>query len=311
MTCLVVDARDEDGVRPSTGVRNEASPLDRPARAPEGCAALHGRRRSCWGVAALATLLAACGGGGGGGTDPAAGGGGGGGGGGATATGLASDCFNPAMATVGTSFRLDYQVVGAATGTASRVGTVTRQTSFDTQADATEIETESTASITMPGTPGVVERLLTRNYVRLDGMALVEYGFVEQVLSDPTADTTRRVYTPPRRDARAGLAVGQSLEISTTATDTVTSPGGTVLSVDSQTGDERITYRGQELITVPAGSFVACRFDYEPEGAGGPVDVEWLQVGAGVQLRYLSGQGTGFELAFELLPSSRLNGAPL
>jgi len=240
-------------------------------------------------------LLAGCGGGGGGETEQP------------EATGQASDCFDPSIYAVGATFRLDYQVRGLYTGTAARHGQVTGTATFDGVSGLTVVEVESTL------TQGnvVADRRMTHNYLSVDGLAVVEQGYVEENLLDPTQDVKTRTYDPARRDARAELGPNESLNISVRATDTLTTSSGTQLSGGTEAQNERITYRGQESVSVPAGTFEACRFEVRPQGAGGPLDAEWIQVGTGVQLKYVSGSGTGSEITFELLPGSRLNGRAL
>lgn len=260
------------------------------------------RGRASGVLLAAGLALAACGGGGGGGDD----GGGGGGGGGPTAA--ASDCLNPALYVVGTTFRFDAQVSGYAAGRANIVGSVARLTSFEGQTDVHELDFETDTRVTVPGAGLIEDVTRTLDYGRRTGNSVTQYGKIETSISDPATGSARTVYAPPRADGRFGLAVGQSLTITTTATRTVTLPSGAQPPV-SEASTDTVTYVGQETITVPAGSFTACRFDVvnDPEGP----TTEWLGVGNGAPLRTIAGPGSSTELRFELQGSSRINGAPL
>jgi hypothetical protein len=96
----------------------------------------------------------------------------------------------------------------------------------------------------------------------------------------------------PFVEARFGMPVGASFTqeyvISTTATPV---SGGSVMSAPSYT--KTVTYAGIEAITVPAGTFFACKFvetGTSIAGPGRPVEVtprstQWIGRGSGIALR--------------------------
>ncbi len=256
-------------------------------------------------VTAMAiAVMAGCGGGGGGGGDDGGAGGGGGGGGGNT-TGAASDCFNPVLAQVGTTYRWDARIVGAATGSTTYDARVTRTTTFEGTAGLAETEAAITQSVQSGGNTFTGTSTLL-DYAQVGGTTLTQYGQVTTVTA-PQASTTRSVWQPPRADTRFALAVGASVDVAWTTNDTT--PPGTG-AVQTTARNNRITYRGQESVTVPAGTLRACRFEIV-ETPGNSERIEWMQVGTGAPLKTTSAPGTANETSIELLGTSRLNGNPL
>jgi hypothetical protein len=254
-------------------------------------------RLSRLGAGAIAVLFAGCGGGGGGG--------GGGDGGDGAANGAASDCFNPVLAQVGTTYLWDARIVGAATGTTSFDARVTRIAAFEGTAGLAETEATVAQSVQSGGNAFTSTSTLL-DYAQVSGTTLTQYGQVTTVTA-PQASTTRSVWQPPRADTRAALALGASVDVAWTTTDT--SPPGTG-PAQTTARNNRITYRGQESVTVPAGTFNACRFEIV-ETPGNSERIEWVQVGTGAPLKTTAAPGTGNEASFELLGTSRLNGNPL
>ncbi|MFA7667461.1 MAG: hypothetical protein WCY32_15235, partial [Burkholderiaceae bacterium] len=59
----------------------------------------------------------------------------------------------------------------------------------------------------------------------------------------------------------------------------------------------RVTFNGVETVTVPAGSFQACKFTHEDgERVGGQINytsssTNWLAVGSGVPVRHENSEG--------------------
>lgn len=258
-------------------------------------------------IAMAITAMVGCGGGGGGDVGGSGGGssGGGGIGGGGNPTGAASDCFNPALATVGTTYRWDARIVGAATGTTTFDARVTRTTTFDGTAGLVETEAGITQSVQSGGSTFTSTSTLL-DYALVSGTTLTQYGQVISVTS-PQPSTTRSVWQPARADTRAALAIGASVNVAWTTNDT--SPPG-VGAVQTTARNNRITYRGQESVAVPAGTFTACRFEIV-ETPGNSVRIEWIQVGTGAPLKTTAAPGTSSEISIELLGTSRLNGNAL
>lgn len=258
-------------------------------------------RRSLQPTTALTIALAVVGCGGGGGN----GGSGGGSAVGIAPTGAASDCFNPALARVGTTYRWDWRIIGAATGTSSFNATVARTTTFEGTAGLAETDATVTQSVQAGGST-FTSTSTTLDYAQVSGTTLTQYGQVTTVTA-PQASSTRSVWSPPRADTRAALALGASVTVAWAATDTIT-PASAPPQTTAFTN--HITYRGQESVTVPAGTYVACRFEIL-ENPGNSLRIEWVQVGTGAPLKTTASPGSANESSFELLGTSRLNGNPL
>jgi hypothetical protein len=107
---------------------------------------------------------------------------------------------------------------------------------------------------------------------------------------------TKTVYTPPYIDAQYGLALGQSLTQTYTGRVTTTTGGilGTPPTVTNTTATTStvVKFAAIENVTVPAGTFRACRF--ESTGTSDPtaVSIRWLVVGKGAQVKSQSPDGS-------------------
>jgi hypothetical protein len=110
-------------------------------------------------------------------------------------------------------------------------------------------------------------------YVKLDGLDIVTYGHYSDF---PVPGTGKTVYTPPMRDKRYSLAVGESATQTFTVTTTSNLPG---FETSSTTLTSTTKYLGRETITVPAGAFETCKF--EDDGA----ELDWRGVGNGLLIR--------------------------
>jgi hypothetical protein len=223
---------------------------------------------------------------------------------------LASDCRSSALTTVGTTFRFDYVYSGAATGGTSSVGTVTRLTAFEGQADATEVDTDTSEDFQLTGQVATRQSTNTLSYVRQTADADIIYGSVLTFVSGADQGTVvRTVFTPPLVDRRFTLPAGQQTTVATSATATATLPSGRQL-VSQLSESATVRFIGKEQITVPAGTFDSCRFEITLAGAARP-SIYWYQAGSGVVLKISNALDVSRTLTSELLASSRLNGNPL
>jgi hypothetical protein len=69
-----------------------------------------------------------------------------------------------------------------------------------------------------------------------------------------------------------------------------------------------VTYVGQESITIPAGTFTACKFSVTTSSG---TNTEWVGKGNGAPLQSTSKASDGTAIVLSLTAASRLNGAPL
>ena len=126
--------------------------------------------------------------------------------------------------------------------------------------------------------------------------------------------TVRTVYNPPFLDQAYTLAMGQSItqqqSASTTTTMHYSTPG---IPDNTQTGSysssNTIKYVSQEQVTVPAGTFAACKYEYSTPGQN-DLTTSWYVVGKGVMVKnesVIPGYGTMTMQA----TSATINGSPL
>src|SRR5262249_46742312 len=132
------------------------------------------------------------------------GGGAGGGGGGTTGSGAASDCFSPLVFNSATNTHLEYNVSGSVSGSVVIDTASTPNVSFQGQ-NLTELRSTTNTSYTAQ--PVVLTTLKT--YGTVDGTDILQYGSIAE-FSSPVAGSSTSVFSPPSRDKRFSLAVGQS-----------------------------------------------------------------------------------------------------
>jgi hypothetical protein len=211
-------------------------------------------------------------------------------GGGGKAGQPAADCFNPQLFAVGTTARLDYQITGVFAGsgvsyTGTRTQAVSVQPSPGAAGPEVSVITDTTTS-TNPPAPGQTNIARTRELQALDGLEIITRKLFQSYSFTGFDNEMETAYQPPVRDKRYTLRPGESF---TLARNDVTAT---------------VIYAGQESISVPAGTYTACRFD--ERAAGGSVRTTWVIEGKGVVARSVQAGETS-----ELLASSRLGGQPL
>jgi hypothetical protein len=259
-----------------------------------------------------AALASGPGGGGGAGGGVVPGGGtptpGPGNGGGGSQVGGASECFNRALITPGTSYQWDMQGQSSGASLAwSDVGTVFGGASFEGASGL--VETHRTLTMEVNGT--AVSSQNIRDYLQLDetaGPVLVTYGIQSEMTLIGGVGTigTRSIYTPPARQRDFTLGLGESYVYASTSVNTTTFAG--VNTTETVTDSYTVTYLGQTQITVPAGTFTACQFrSLFPEG---PLDA-YVAKGSGLPLVIVGSDGEGNRVRFEMRASSRINGVPV
>ncbi len=117
----------------------------------------------------------------------------------------------------------------------------------------------------------------------------------------PAASRTRITFQPERLD-RFDLTAGQSYTQNYT-TRVSTTVNGFTTEVSNATGSTT-TFLGVEAVTVPAGTYQACKFRVETSGDNSILE-EWFGVGNGMLLKS-TGDGDTNELV-----SARINGASI
>jgi hypothetical protein len=195
------------------------------------------------------------------------GGTGGGGGTGGTGGGAASACLDTNAYNNVATIHYEYNVGGPLLGSAIYDIVVTPNATYEGQ---TASESALTLSINFTGLGSSATK--GKSYGKLDGLDLLSYGGTADTTSTfagtTTSTSTKTVNSPPCRNKQFSLAVGASDTqscTSTTTTNGVTSTG---------TVNTTVKYLGQESVTVPSGTYNACKF----QSNNGDL-TEWYAVG--------------------------------
>lgn len=124
-------------------------------------------------------------------------------------------------------------------------------------------------------------------------------------LTDITA-----IDSPPYVDQLYAMTVGQTLTQTEagTLTSSTSSNGGspTTGSAPFSFGYTK-TFAGVESVTLPAGTYSACRFDWVP--APGALNHTWYLVGTGIVIKEVQTQ-EGYPPYTEQATSVKINGVP-
>lgn len=271
------------------------------------------------------------GGGGGGGSGT---GGGGEGGGGQDpgpvphpGSGAASDCFNPALATPGTTYRWHWKTQS---GLVVDGGPVSVSMTQDMSVSGNASFAGHSGLVREHGTLNLVTTAegVTMNlrgpvthYSRIVneavGPVILAYGDESSLSMEvPDAGMSARINnksvdTPPTENRWFTLQPGQSyLHTSSSVTESkIEIMGETQESTFTDSDSYTITYLGQTTVTIPAGTFQACRFQgLDGEGSA---DV-YYAVGSGLPLvMNLYEEDLNGYVRLEMQADSHINGVPV
>ena len=210
----------------------------------------------------------------------------------------ASQCYNFALYTTpGTTSRTVFDYSGIITGTQTVVATVGEQTTFEGQS-ARELTAVTTGTNTVAGLTASIDTQVKAYQNALANGEVTQYGTVVRAITpvagfNMTSDA-RTVFSPPWLDRRYTLNAGQTLTQTYTGTTTVVSGGilgspGTTTTVTTTT-TQNIRFVGIESVTVPAGTFNACKFEDTDPASPGSMTTSWIAVNHGFNLKSV---GTG------------------
>lgn len=209
---------------------------------------------------------------------------------------------------------LDYAITGSATGSTRTNGTVTGGKTYNGQSGLLEFFQDQTTTYTAPATLASAGTVPTQSrfYFSENGSVINEYGGTAAVNTTVSGiaitSTTTVTYNPAKVNRRFTLAAGASSSSSTTvSSSTTTNFGGAPAT--SSTESTTVTYVGQESVTVPAGTFTACKFTVRDQA--GAENTEWHGKGNGAPLKLTSKASDGSSVVLSLTSATRLNGAPL
>lgn len=228
-------------------------------------------------------------------------------GGGATpGTGAAADCLNGSLYDATATVSLEYTIIGPLSGTSKSDYTITPSAIFEGQASS---KAQGTVTTTYTGQAPIVTNV--QNFFQMDGLAVNDLGNITETSSLGSVYTTRTVNDPAYRDLKFTLAAGASDEQTIGRVTTVS--GGIVPETTVRTTEtRRVTYAGRETVTVPAGTFETCRFDFTVAiGTESDTATDWVAVGKGLSVKSVARDtDTATETTLELT-SGRINGAPI
>jgi hypothetical protein len=142
----------------------------------------------------------------------------------------------------------------------------------------------------------------TKSYFQVNGQRIRSLG-VEVTTSSPQSSSSTNVIEPyqlQRFDLNAGDSYSQEFTI-----DSDTTVAGQTFSSSTRTA-RTTTFDGVESVTVPAGTFQACRFTDQQTSSGITTEsVEWFHVGSGMLLKNTADGST------TVLLSASVNGASI
>jgi hypothetical protein len=157
-------------------------------------------------------------------------------------------------------------------------------------------------------TPPVGSPYTSRSYWKMTGpVELTEYGSVSEFVTATVQSFSKSVYTPPLVQS-LDMAPGETRTLSYTivTTSTVNGVAQTPLTASGMT---TATFVGFEQVTIPAGTFEACRFDQKHQGLDGPTSSYWFLVGHGVELKSSTPASAGAGASLTELTSLLIDGA--
>lgn len=192
--------------------------------------------------------------------------------------GSAAECFNSTLFTSGTRYRLNYLATNRAIGGNWELvvdGTVGAATTFEGVDGVIPVSETRTGSAGAQYPSTVLFDDV--RYIKLEGREVLEFGAVVgsyfYVQGTTVFSLVKAVMTPARRDSRYTLMPGDEATSNFVYTASPVTAGIAPPFVQSRSSIVR--YLGQESVTVPAGTFTACKF-----GTSGPA--EWIIKGTGI-----------------------------
>ena len=156
--------------------------------------------------------------------------------------------------------------------------------------------------------PGIIVAKIYSTYDLATG-AVTRYGAqINATTDDSNHSETTGVYSPPATDLEHTLAPGGTVTQSQTVvqTDIVTTNGVTApAATKTTTTVTTITLVGVEQVTVPAGTFAACKFQKTVQGEAGTT-TNWHHAATGINVK--AGSRSGYVTEAR---SILVNGSPL
>ena len=183
--------------------------------------------------------------------------------------------------------------------------------------NATRYTSKTNGTNTVGGITDVIDTLGDYYVAQAPGISTTVFGAVvtanQVVFGFSVAVTLKSVYTPPFVDRRYGLSVGQSITQTQTQVATTTTGGilGTPPTVTSttQTASTTSKFVAIENITVPAGTYRACRFEESASATPTSISTSWVIFGRGLLVRSEAPGASGTQVI--QATSVKVNGAAI
>ena len=183
--------------------------------------------------------------------------------------------------------------------------------------NATRYTSKTNGTNTVGGITDVIDTLGDYYVAQAPGISTTVFGAVvtanQVVFGFSVAVTLKSVYTPPFVDRRYSLSVGQSITQTQTQVATTTTGGilGTPPTVTSttQTASTTSKFVAIENITVPAGTYRACRFEESASGTPTSISTSWVIFGRGLLVRSEAPGASGTQVI--QATSVKVNGAAI
>lgn len=216
-------------------------------------------------------------------------------------TGPNNGCFDLAAAEqAGSVLLTSYEYTGYSTGNVTTETRVIGPKTFN-GFNAIESSSTTTGTLTTMGTAASQDSQGKSYFKRTGDAEVTRYGnqlVTTATVSTPVASTTTTTfditYDPPSVDRWAGIALGQSITHTTTAKSTMTlqtTIAGVPMPLPPQvtvnppsTSSQTIKFVARESVTVPAGTYSACKFEISAPGVSS-VQTTWIHNGKGVLLK--------------------------
>lgn len=188
----------------------------------------------------------------------------------------ASSCFEAIRPVVGNRGIVELEFQGPMTGT-QRIESVwvSENATFEGNTGLYQGDGTTTGSTVVAGQT-IPINFTSKLYSKVTSNGTIAFygGVTKYADTTPTAgpkriDTFKIVPNPPVIELRANMTEGTSQTYTRNSLTTITLADGTVTPPTSLTSIETEKYIGKETVTVPAGTFNACKFESTKDGSSG------------------------------------------
>lgn len=243
-------------------------------------------------------------------------------GGGGGGTGSLNECIDPAMSNLPTGSRTQtvYTYSGLITGEQTVESVVTGPTTFKGQnvvlVTSTASGTNTFSAGGFPLTTTMQTTIKTYMQPGTNGLVKTLGSIIDASTTTPsfpgvpgttTTTSIESVFNPPSENIEFTIQVGQSISVTDTVTTTVLAGPGAGMVTGPSSSTEIHTFEAKESVTVPAGTFMTCRYKVT-NSTGGEPTTSWLIVGKGVMAKSVAVSNEGTQTIE--LKSGSYNGGP-